>query len=81
MMLLSNKTIYRSILEKDMKRIYIKPEIEEVDIETMCFLASSVQTEWEMNPDGNNGTGIPGGNSHDPDADDTTSPAPYLFSE
>lgn len=65
-----------------MKRIYIKPELEEVDIETMCFLASSsVQTEWEMNPDGNNGTDIPGGNGHDPDADETPSPAPYLFSE
>lgn len=31
--------------------------------------ASTKTTVWEMNPDGNNGTGINDGKNNDPDAD------------
>lgn len=53
-----------------MKRIYIKPVTEELCCDMSGMLAASTNTtEWEMNPDGNNGTGINDGSGKDPDAD------------
>ena len=58
-----------------MKRIYIKPVAEELSCDMSGMLAASPTTpttpttEWEMNPDGHNGTGIVDGAGKDPDAD------------
>lgn len=57
-----------------MKRIYIKPVAEELCCDMSGMLAASPTTpttpttEWELNPDGNNGTGIVDGAGKDPDA-------------
>lgn len=52
-----------------MKRVYIKPMAEELSCDMSGMLAASTKkTEWEMNPDGNNGTGIGDGAGHDPNA-------------
>ena len=55
-----------------MRRIYIKPETEEIECGALGIMAASEpkSTEWEMNPDGNNGSNIGDGTGHDPDADD-----------
>ena len=52
-----------------MKRLYLKPETIRMKCEVESFIAASPKTEWEMNPDGNNGENIGGGTGHDPDAD------------
>ena len=58
-----------------MKRIYIKPVAEELSCDMSGMLAASPTTpttpttEWEMNPDGNNGAVINNGTNNDPDAD------------
>ena len=56
------------------KKIYVTPEAEVFTCKSRVnLLAGSTKTEWEINPDGNNGSDIPGGDNHDPDADDTPS--------
>ena len=53
-----------------MKHLYIKPEIETIVCQSTNLLdGSKPNTEWEMNPDGHNGTGIGDGTGKDPDAD------------
>ena len=56
-----------------MKCIYIKPETVEAACEIENVIATSTpstpNTEWEMNPDGDNGSNIGDGTGKDPDAD------------